>query len=404
MVGIIIPMDYRRIAEREMGTLKSDQRICAENKELIRAFTRDRYAEGLSHARVAKYTGLLRCIAIKLNKPFPQVDIDDIKELIRQIELSDRSACTKRDYRVAVKIFWRWMAGQDDYPDSVKWIKGKVGKNSRKLPSEMLTESDIAMLTSAAKNPRDRAIVAVLWETGCRAGELLTLKIKSFKGDGDLCTLDVSGKTGQRRIPIVACVPHLTKWLSFHPEADEPESPVWPNLGIRGRTEYMTYSGLQQMLKKLAERVGFKKRVHPHLFRHSRATFLANRLTEAQMKQFFGWTQGSDMAVIYVHLSGRDIQDSILQMYGKGTAAKPAIPEIVNRPCPRCGFDNASDSRFCGRCGSPTSDEGSIALSQKLQIYDQLLTALLSDKRVVDILDRRLDHDPSLIEKLKQLG
>ena len=110
------------------------------------------------------------------------------------------------------------------------------------------------------------------------------------------------------------------------------------------------------------------------------------------------------MAAIYVHLSGRDIQDSILQMYGKGTDAKPAIPEIVNRPCPRCGFDNASASRFCGRCGSPTSGEGSIALFQKLQIYDQLLTALLSDKRVVDILDRRLDHDPSLKEKLKQLG
>jgi integrase len=37
-----------------------------------------------------------------------------------------------------------------------------------------------------------------------------------------------------------------------------------------------------------------RARIDGHSFRHSRATWLANKLTEAQMKEHFGWTQSSD--------------------------------------------------------------------------------------------------------------
>jgi len=43
---------------------------------------------------------------------------------------------------------------------------------------------------------------------------------------------------------------------------------------------------------------------------------MANYLTEAQMNAYFGWVQGSDMPSIYVHLSGRDIDDAILKANG----------------------------------------------------------------------------------------
>ncbi|MBD3210268.1 hypothetical protein GF318_02700 [Candidatus Micrarchaeota archaeon] len=43
---------------------------------------------------------------------------------------------------------------------------------------------------------------------------------------------------------------------------------------------------------------------------------MANKLTEARMKACFGWVQGSDMAGVYVHLSGRDVDKAILGTYG----------------------------------------------------------------------------------------
>jgi integrase/recombinase XerD len=43
---------------------------------------------------------------------------------------------------------------------------------------------------------------------------------------------------------------------------------------------------------------------------------MANYLAEAQMNAYFDWIQGSDMPGIYVHLSGRDIDDAVLKANG----------------------------------------------------------------------------------------
>jgi site-specific recombinase XerD len=59
------------------------------------------------------------------------------------------------------------------------------------------------------------------------------------------------------------------------------------------------HPALAKILKAAAEKAGLKKKAHPHKLRHSRATFLASKLTEAQMNQVFGWRQGSKMPNIY---------------------------------------------------------------------------------------------------------
>ncbi|WP_394344768.1 hypothetical protein [Salinigranum halophilum] len=55
--------------------------------------------------------------------------------------------------------------------------------------------------------------------------------------------------------------------------------------------------------------------MNPHHFRHSRATHLANWLTEAQLCEWFGWVQGSNVPARYVHLSGRDIDNAYLALF-----------------------------------------------------------------------------------------
>jgi hypothetical protein len=34
------------------------------------------------------------------------------------------------------------------------------------------------------------------------------------------------------------------------------------------------------------------------------------------MKEYFGWVQSSDMASVYVHLSGRDVDSALLKLHG----------------------------------------------------------------------------------------
>jgi integrase/recombinase XerD len=45
------------------------------------------------------------------------------------------------------------------------------------------------------------------------------------------------------------------------------------------------------------------------------ATHLADKLTEAQMKIYFGWSEGSDVPSVYVHLNGRDVEEALLRIY-----------------------------------------------------------------------------------------
>ena len=86
-------------------------------------------------------------------------------------------------------------------------------------------------------------------------------------------------------------------------------------------------------LNKIAKKAGINKKIHPHLFRHSRGTYMANYLTEAQMNAYFGWVQGSGMPSIYVHLSGRDIDDAVLKANGivQKDVATPNVQKETER-------------------------------------------------------------------------
>jgi integrase/recombinase XerD len=89
-----------------------------------------------------------------------------------------------------------------------------------------------------------------------------------------------------------------------------------------------------------------------HNFRHSRSTHLASRLTESQMEEYLGWVQGSRMPSIYVHMSGRDLDADLLQMYGlQAETAKEAPLEV--HQCPYCRTVNTRGARVCMTCKRP---------------------------------------------------
>jgi integrase len=181
----------------------------------------------------------------------------------------------------------------------------------------MLSESDVLKLLEYSEYIRDKAIIALLWDIGARIGEIGTLHIKHVSFDEHGAIVNVRGKTGYRRVRAVWSVEYLKDWLQVHPEGYNPDAPLWVTLNSKENLlEPFLYGAIRMMLQRIAKKAGINKRIHPHLFRHSRATYMANYLTEAQMNVYFGWTQGSDMPGVYVHLSGRDVDDAVLKANG----------------------------------------------------------------------------------------
>lgn len=158
-------------------------------------------------------------------------------------------------------------------------------------------------------------MIALLWDIGARIGEVGTLRIKDLVFDDIGLIVHLNGKTGPRRVRAVWSIEYLNEWLEEHPERDNPNVPLWFKFNSEP-LEILKYDAIRRRLVKISEKTGIKKKIHPHLFRHSRCTHMANYLTEAQMNLYFGWIQGSDMPSVYVHLSGRDIDDAVLKANG----------------------------------------------------------------------------------------
>jgi len=237
-------------------------------------------------------------------------------------------------------------------------------------------------MIDAAENPRDKALIALLYDSGARPSEILNLRIKDVKLNKTHGEIFVNGKTGMRRIPIVFSIPYLTKWLNVHPRKNDLEAKLFPKLKLGRGGENLTPDGLDGLVKRLARKAGIKKRVTSYLFRHSRLTELANILKDSQLKALAGWTASSRMAEHYIRLAGLDIDSPILDYYGV-KREKKAEAELKPRICPRCEHVNPPNAVYCEKCG--------LALDEKV-VMEKLSREEELEKRIEE-LEKRYASD-----------
>lgn len=339
--------------------INQSSEISPHNKELIYAFCEYCKAQGLSQLRVIFYLNRFWNIARQAPKDFDQMTKADIQQLvlaIRAIRKKNGDGLSERtilDHLTAIKSFWKWFKGlEDETPPEVKWIKTNPNRSSKKLPDELPNTEDVEKLVNAATNARDKALISVLFDSGCRIGELLTLRIKNLNFDEYGGVLLVTGKTGQRRVRIIHSVQRLQTWLEQNPFKDQPDAIVFCSLSNKGRGKQLKYEAVSRIFKKIKERAHVTKKVNPHAFRHARATLLAQHLTDSQLKQYFGWQADSKMAAVYIHLSGKDLDPALARLAGLTTEQPPNDIGKV-KICERCKTVNTHESLRCIQCFSP---------------------------------------------------
>jgi len=76
--------------------------------------------------------------------------------------------------------------------------------------------------------------------------------------------------TGERWVLLPFSTLYLSEWLRYHPDPS-PNNWLWVTLGKGKYGSRMDYDAIRMLLKKIAKRAGVKKRVNPHIFRHTRA-------------------------------------------------------------------------------------------------------------------------------------
>jgi len=372
-----------------LANLEKDQNVLDANRKKIKQFIEFIRAEGLSVPRQVRYTYVLRKLNTLLGKEFRRTTKNDMIRVISELEKQDTAYDTKLSEKQCVKRFYKWLRNtEDDYPVEVKWIKAKRNNNHKILPEHLLTEDEVKELAETCQNQRDRALILVLYETGCRVGEILTLKVGDVQFDTRGAVMILKGKTGPRRARIIFSAKALSEWLNHHPSRLDLDSPLWTSFESARSTKPLEYYAFRKMLSVTAARANIVKRVNPHSFRHARASNLANVLTEAQMKEYLGWVGDSKMASTYVHLSGRNIDNALLKLNGIKTQDEVNNEEHTLRikTCSRCQEVNSPTSGFCSRCGCPLDVKTATLMRDEESKTDFVMDWLANDPEFRDQL------------------
>lgn len=179
-------------------------------------------------------------------------------------------------------------------------------KIGRKLP-DTLSEFEIdnlikAIDLSTPEGERNRAILETLYGCGLRVSELTNLKISDLFFDEGF--IKVTGKGDKQRfVPIVATT---QKYINIYLKEIRPHLNIQPHhedtLFLNRRGRQLTRAMIFTIIKQLAEKIGLKKSISPHTFRHSFATHLLQNNADLRSIQMMLGHESITTTEIYVHL------------------------------------------------------------------------------------------------------
>jgi site-specific recombinase XerD len=168
-----------------------------------------------------------------------------------------------------------------------------------------LTEEETALVYSRIRNPRQRAMVTLLYECGLRNREVRLLNIEDL-AYGFVHVLN-SKRGNERYVPISdEATAALDEWLSIRPK----ETPYLIPSEVGNRICERT---VQKTVKSLARDI--QKHVTPHTLRHSIATHLYNRGVELRDIQEFLGHASIETTRRYVHVAKEALRRRIIDAH-----------------------------------------------------------------------------------------
>ncbi|MEM0068877.1 MAG: site-specific integrase, partial [Saccharolobus sp.] len=232
--------------------------------DLYEAFINALLIAGAGNGTIKLYSTAVKDFLNFIGKDPRKVTAEDVNKWV--ISLLNRQGKTKGDemdkkrarnvtvryYVIAVRRFLKWLG----IP-----IKPPIPK-IRKKEVKALTEEEINRVLEACKRARDKLIIRLLLDTGLRANELLSIKIKDIDIDNNMIRVR-NTKNGEERV------------VFFTDNTKQILKKYIRGKNLDDKLFYITYDALYRKLKRLGEKVGIDLR--PHVLRHTFATLSLKR-------------------------------------------------------------------------------------------------------------------------------
>jgi len=194
---------------------------------------------------------------------------------------------------VSLKVFFRYLQLEGVMEDNLAELLGSQ-KLWQRVPKVLSPQQvDRLVLAPQEGNPywrRDRAMLELLYATGCRAAELSTLRLPDVHLDDGFCLCRGKGNK-QRIVPVGVRAADAVRSYLKHERgalaAAGRRAADWVLLSYRGRR--LRRERIWELLKKYVRQVGIPSDVSPHTLRHSFAThMLAGGADLRQVQEMLG--------------------------------------------------------------------------------------------------------------------
>lgn len=244
----------------ERKSLKDIENDFAEKLEV---YMSSRKIEGLSSNTLKEYKLALTNFGKYVNKPVVQITTSDIRKYLGHNQSWKISTVDNKLSKI--KTFFGWLVKEELLLRDPS-AKINAPKKPKRLPKALSVE-ELEIVRESCKTLRERALMEVMYSTGCRLSEITAMK----KSDINLqdMSLRVIGKGDKERIVYLSfkALHHLRKYLKSRNDDCEflfvtERAPIRP----------LANRGVQTVVSKIEARATISKKLTPHVFRHTFAT------------------------------------------------------------------------------------------------------------------------------------
>lgn len=320
MKFVMILNDYEITGrETELVVFEGDK-----NRRLVQGFLMSKTVAGCSQRTIEQYASVYKILE-KIGKNAEEVTSDDVKVYMAGRMIRDRiSKKTADNERRYLSSFFRYLQVEEIILKNPMMKVEKI--RQEKVRKKAFSDIEVEKIRSSCKDAREKAIVEVLFSTGCRVTELVNIKTEDICGS----RIVVHGKGGKDRNVYLNAKAQIAVEAYLKERRDKNvflfAAGIYMAFG-KGRCSinrtkkswwryeenvgdgHVSAGSIESTCRKIGRNAGVEN-VHPHRFRRTCATLALRRgMPLEQVSRMLGHEELTTTQ-IYLDLSEKDLEQA----------------------------------------------------------------------------------------------
>jgi integrase/recombinase XerD len=213
-------------------------------------------------------------------------------DLIRQRKIS----ASQQNQRInAIKFYFEKVLGREKM-----YFDIQRPKKQKQLP-DVLSKKEVKQIILNTNNLKHKCLIVLIYSCGLRRSEAINLKIADI--DSSRMLIKIRGGKGHKD-RYVQLADSLLKILRAYYREYKPKIYIFEGQN----SEQYSSTSISNVIKNAAKKAGIKKRVFPHILRHSFATHHLEQGTDLRYIQEWMGHNSSKTTEIYTHISEKDFK------------------------------------------------------------------------------------------------